>query len=203
MRTATAKSRSVRKEKVVLVGTHASGKTSLVQRFVQGTFSRDCPMTVGAAYVAKLVTVGERAVQLEIWDTAGSEKYRSLTPLYYRDARAAIVVFDLTRPETFAEAAAWAGELREKTGSLVTMAAAANKADLVAERRVTAVEVEEFRFQNQLDFVAETSALSGCGVAELFAQLAADLLAQAPAAPDDVADIAEPEQPAAGGADCC
>jgi small GTP-binding protein len=203
MRTATSKSRTVRKEKVVLVGTHASGKTSLVQRFIQGTFSPNCPMTVGAAYVPKLVTVGEQTIQLEIWDTAGSEKYRSLTPLYYRDARAAIVVFDLTRPETFTEAATWASELREKTGSLVTMFAAANKADLVGDRHVTPSEVEEFKFQNQLDYVAETSALNGQGVSELFTHLAKDLLSQAPASPDDVADIADPDQPQVTKSDCC
>jgi small GTP-binding protein len=160
-------------------------------------------MTVGAAYVPKVVSVGEQKIQLEIWDTAGSEKYRSLTPLYYRDARAAIVVFDLTRPETFTEAATWASELREKTSSLVTMFAAANKADLVAERAVTAAEIEEFKFQNQLDYVAETSALSGQGIEQFFIHLATDLLSQAPASPDDVAELADPDQPPPKQSDCC
>jgi small GTP-binding protein len=203
MRTAVGGNRLIRKEKIVLVGTHASGKTSLVQRFIHGTFSRDCPMTVGAAYVPKVVSVGDQKIQLEIWDTAGSERYRSLTPLYYRDARAAIVVFDLTRAETFTEATTWAGELREKTNSLVTMFAAANKADLVSERAVKPSEIEEFKFQNQLDYISETSALTGQGVEQLFVQLAKDLLSQAPASPDDVAELADPDLPPPKQSDCC
>jgi small GTP-binding protein len=190
----TATGRRLRAEKVVLVGTHAAGKTSLVTRFVHGSFSANVAMTVGAAYISKILTIGDQRIQLDIWDTAGSEKYRSLTPLYYRDARAAIIVFDVTRLETLEDASFWVGELREKSQSLALVYGAANKCDAVSLRKVTPKQVEDFAFENQIDVIKETSALNGQGIAEIFEQMAKDFLAMPPLPVDDAGIIeADPD----------
>jgi small GTP-binding protein len=172
----TAAGRKSRREKVVLVGAHASCKTSHATRFVDGSFNANVSMTIGAAHFSKILTIGDQRIQLDIWDTAGSEKYRSLTPLYYRDARAAIVVFDVTRLETLNDASFWIGELREKSQSLALVYGAANKCDEITLRQVTPKQVEDFGFENQIDFIKETSALNGQGVPEIFEQMAKDFI---------------------------
>lgn len=89
--------------KVVLVGDTNVGKTSILQRYAKDTFKTDIEPTIGPQFMSRLVEIesqdtgGEPAkMKLQIWDTAGQEKYRSVTPIYYRDAAAAICVFDVT-----------------------------------------------------------------------------------------------------------
>jgi small GTP-binding protein len=200
MRTATG--RKIRAEKVVLVGTHGTGKTSLATRFVHGSFSNSVAMTVGAAYISKTLTIKDQKIQIDIWDTAGSEKYRSLTPLYYRDARAAIVVFDVTRVDTLDDAAFWVGELREKSQSLALVYAAANKCDAVSTRKVTPKQVEDFAFENQIDVIKETSALTGQGVAAIFEQMGKDFLSMPPLPADDAGIIEADPDVDTGKVDC-
>jgi small GTP-binding protein len=201
----TVQSHLIRAEKVVLVGSHSCGKTSLVTRFVHNAFSPRVVMTVGAAYTSKVMSVGHEKIQLDIWDTAGSERYRALTPLYYRDARAAIVCFDVTRPETVDEAARWTVELREKALGLVLIYGVANKCDLHDARRVTPSHVNEFGFANQFNLVYETSALSGQGVNDLFQQIAKDFLTlpQLPADDSETALQGDTEPGRAGGGCPC
>ncbi|KAF0026950.1 hypothetical protein F2P81_021687 [Scophthalmus maximus] len=85
--------------KLVLLGDMAVGKSSLVLRFVKGQFDEFQETTIGAAFLAQSVCLDDTTVKFEIWDTAGQERYHSLAPMYYRGAQAAIVVFDITKPE--------------------------------------------------------------------------------------------------------
>lgn len=205
MRQATSK---VRCEKVVLIGEASSGKTSLVNRFIHDKFNTNSEATIGAAFLNKTLKINDQEIKLEIWDTGGSEKYRSLAPLYFRDARAAIVVFDVTNKNSFTSAADWINEFREKGQANAIVVAAANKCDLEEERKVNKEEAVDFSFQYGLEFIKDTSALNGTNVRELFEDLAKQLLLLEPQNTEDkadnVADIAAPPPPppAKSGCDC-
>ncbi|OHT06685.1 Ras-related protein Rab-5A [Tritrichomonas foetus] len=204
MRAVSSSYQKIRSEKIVLIGAASSGKTSLVNRFINDKFNATSEATIGAAFMNKTIKVDGTDIKLEIWDTGGSEKYRSLAPMYYRDARAAVVVFDVTSTASFTEALEWITEFREKsqTGSIVV--AAANKCDLESERKVTFEEAQDFAFSNQLELIKETSALSGYNVTDLFQELGKQLLLLAPQSNGDdieIADIAQPPQEAKK--ECC
>ena len=168
MRTAIGSARS---EKIVLIGAASSGKTSLQYRFIHNKFSGNSEPTIGAAFISKTINVNGTPIKLDIWDTGGSEKYKSLAPMYFRDARAAIVVFDLTSKSSFEEADDWIIEFRERGPANAIIFLAANKADLESSRQVTKEEIEDFAQTQQVNFYIETSALNGIGINELFNEL--------------------------------
>ena len=90
-----------REVKVVLLGHQGTGKSSIVLRFVTNNFRQFSESTIGASYMSKLVVVDDKAIKFQIWDTAGQEKYHSLAPMYYRNAAAAVLVYDITKASTF------------------------------------------------------------------------------------------------------
>uniref|UniRef100_A0A3Q3GPS1 Ras-related protein Rab-24 n=1 Tax=Kryptolebias marmoratus TaxID=37003 RepID=A0A3Q3GPS1_KRYMA len=99
--------------KVVMLGKESVGKTSLVERYVHHRFLvGPYQNTIGAAFVAKPIQVGEKVITLGIWDTAGSERYEAMSRIYYRGARAAIVCYDLTDSSSFQRAKFWVKELQ-------------------------------------------------------------------------------------------
>ena len=92
--------------KVVLLGESGVGKTCIIARFINNTFEENLISTTGASYAGKTMTFDEyqgRSIKFEIWDTAGQEKYRSLTKIFYKDAAVAILVYDITRKESYEE----------------------------------------------------------------------------------------------------
>ena len=92
--------------KVVLLGESGVGKTSIISRFINNVFGENIISTTGASYAGKTMTFDEferNAIKFEIWDTAGQEQYRSLTKIFYKDAAAAILVYDITRKNSFLE----------------------------------------------------------------------------------------------------
>jgi Ras-related protein Rab-5C len=169
-----------RSEKVVLIGAASSGKTSIIGRFSQSRFVANSEPTVGAAFVPKLMVIGDVELRLEIWDTGGTEKYKSLAQMYYRDARAAIVVFDVTNHQSFRDASSWLSEFRERGHPTALCAGAANKIDLAEERVVSKSDCDVFAEECGLDFLMETSAVDGTNVNELFNELAKRLLKASP-----------------------
>merc|ERR1711935_123637 len=99
--------------KVVLLGKAAVGKTCLVERFVHGRFSDATSTAVGAAFGAKRVEYKGQTITMGVWDTAGSERYESMTKIYYRNAFAAIVCYDLTNKDSYARMQFWADEIMQ------------------------------------------------------------------------------------------
>ena len=92
--------------KVVLLGESGVGKTCIIARVINNTFEENLISTTGASYAGKTMTFDEfggKSIKFEIWDTAGQEKYRSLTKIFYKDAGAAILVYDITRQDSFDE----------------------------------------------------------------------------------------------------
>ncbi|KAK7684690.1 Vacuolar protein sorting-associated protein 21 [Cerrena zonata] len=117
--------------KLVLLGEAAVGKSSLVLRFVLNDFQENKEPTIGAAFLTQKCTIGERTIKYEIWDTAGQERFASLAPMYYRNAQAALVVYDITKPASFIKARHWVKELHEQASKDITIALVGNKYDLV------------------------------------------------------------------------
>lgn len=153
--------------KLVLLGEAAVGKSSLVLRFVSNEFQENKEPTIGAAFLTQKCTVGDRTIKYEIWDTAGQERFASLAPMYYRNAQAAVVVYDITKPSSFIRARHWIKELKDQSPEGIVIALVGNKLDLEDERKVEASEVEEEARSQGLMFF-QTSAKTGEGVLDVF-----------------------------------
>ncbi|XP_037017348.2 ras-related protein Rab-17 isoform X2 [Artibeus jamaicensis] len=164
--------------KLVLLGSGSVGKSSLALRYVKDDFRSTLP-TVGCAFFTKVVDLGAAPVKLEIWDTAGQEKYHSVCHLYFRGANAALLVYDITSKESFHKAQQWLKDLEKESspGEVVVMLVG-NKADLGEEREVPLEEGKEFAESQRLLFM-ETSARANLQVTEAFSTVARELLQRA------------------------
>ena len=161
--------------KLVLLGDSSVGKSSIVNRFVKDSFDEFRESTIGAAFLSQTIALQGQpdvSVKFEIWDTAGQERYKSLAPMYYRNANAALVVYDITQAGSLEKAQAWVAELKEKVDddSLVIYLVG-NKVDLAeADQEVRAVptpEAQQYADDNGLLF-GEVSAKTGQGIQETF-----------------------------------
>ncbi|GBG28366.1 Ras-related protein Rab-5A [Hondaea fermentalgiana] len=157
--------------KLVLLGDTAVGKSCLVVRFVRDEFFEFQEPTIGAAFLTQTVTLDDATVKFEIWDTAGQERYRSLAPMYYRGASAAVVVYDMTNRESYDGAKSWITELQRRGDPNVILALAGNKVDNEEQRQVPKEEVQEYANENGIVFF-ETSAKTAQNVRELFVEIA-------------------------------
>ncbi|KAJ8601612.1 hypothetical protein CTAYLR_009771 [Chrysophaeum taylorii] len=156
--------------KLVLLGDTAVGKSCLVVRFVRDEFFEFQEPTIGAAFLTQSVNLENATVKFEIWDTAGQERYRSLAPMYYRGAAAAIVVYDITNKESFNGAKSWVKELQRRGDPNVVIALAGNKADLHTKRRVEYEEAQKYAEENCILHM-ETSAKNATNVKDLFREI--------------------------------
>ncbi|WEW55227.1 Vacuolar protein sorting-associated protein 21 [Emydomyces testavorans] len=116
--------------KLVLLGEAAVGKSSLVLRFVNDDFQENKEPTIGAAFLTQKCSLPTRTIKFEIWDTAGQERFASLAPMYYRNAQAALVVYDITKPPSLTKAKHWVAELQRQASPGIVIALVGNKLDL-------------------------------------------------------------------------
>tara|TARA_B100000768_G_C11027436_1_gene268664 strand:- start:29 stop:622 length:594 start_codon:yes stop_codon:yes gene_type:complete len=123
--------------KLVILGASGVGKTCLGLRFVKDQFVAYTASTIGASFLVKEVSIGNEKITLQIWDTAGQERFRSMAPLYYRGAVAAILVFSITDEASFAKLQEWVRELQSNVEEPLVLAIACNKADMTAQRTVS------------------------------------------------------------------
>jgi Ras-related protein Rab-24 len=198
--------------KVVLIGAQFAGKTSIIHRFIHNRFLSDVPYeaTIGAAYTSKSILVGPRYVTIGLWDTAGSERYESITRMYYRGAWAAIVCFDLTDHLSFQRAEFWINDLRKieptcrvylcgtKKDLLLQSSAPPATAPELKPRAIALHVLTEFAARHHAE-LCETSAATGAGVGEMFERIAQDYVATSPAATPDSPGSSAPSSPFASG----
>jgi len=161
--------------RVVTIGDESVGKTSLTARLVNNRFNQYEPSTVGANYQEYSVFVKDSSISIQIWDTAGQEKFKSLSPIYYRNASAAVVVFSLTSRRTFEKLNDWINSFMEVAGNGAIVYIAANKSDLTSEFEVTIEETREWAKSCGYKYFV-TSAKTGEGVCDMFTELANDIL---------------------------
>ena len=153
--------------KVVLIGAASTGKTSILRRLVFGAFPEEVTPTLGAALSPYDVKINDSVIHMNIWDTAGQESYRSLARLYYRDAKAAVVVFDVCSLESFKEVEFWIGELdvAETFGHYVVIVG--NKIDKDEFRVVSTADGKRLAEKSGAVYM-EASAKEGTGISEIF-----------------------------------
>lgn len=159
--------------KIVLVGDTQVGKTCLVKRLTSGIYTDNNPATIGAAFQNCIIQTENGNVSLQIWDTAGQEKFRALAPMYYRSASVAILCFDLTNAATFVGLEQWAAELAEKAAYTLKLVVVGNKKDLIDDRKISFEDANEFATKHGAIFYTETSSKTGEGVSDLFHKIAA------------------------------
>jgi Ras-related protein Rab-5C len=168
------------KYRVVLLGEAAVGKTSLLRRFTENMFDEDYKATIGTSFASKDVTVTDNGdsttVRLVIWDMGGQATYKELRRQFMKGAAAAIITYDVTRPETFMAMNNWFESFRESCPDSVTVIAA-NKIDLKEERMVPVEPGLMLRDWFQAQYY-ETSAKTGKAVTDVFAKVAELLLKQ-------------------------
>ncbi|GAB5585392.1 Vacuolar protein sorting-associated protein 21 [Umbelopsis nana] len=172
--------------KLVLLGEAAVGKSSLVIRFVNRDFQENREPTIGAAFLTQKCNVDDRSIKFEIWDTAGQERFHSLAPMYYRNAQAAVVVYDVTKAASLDKAKSWVKELQRQANPNIVIALVGNKLDLVQQaeeededaeegtstvRQVPQEEAAAYAQESGLLFF-ETSARTGDGVDQVFSDIA-------------------------------
>lgn len=171
--------------KVVLVGDVSVGKTHLLSRYMKDDLPKAPAATIGVEFATKTVrlTASGVNVKAQIWDTAGQERYRAITRAHYRRAAGAIMVYDVTRSETFRSCASWVQEVREGASPDAVIVLVGNKIDLVEQdpslRQVYHDVAQEFARQHGLHFV-EASAVSGMNVRDAFEQLLEEVYSKAP-----------------------
>ena len=135
-----------------------------------------------AAFLTQTVNLPDATVKFEIWDTAGQERYRSLAPMYYRGAAAAIVVYDITKKDSFTGAKTWVKELQRRGDPNVVIALAGNKSDMENKRKVQTEEAKAYAEENEIIYM-ETSAKTAVNVRNLFMEIAKKL-PKTPVAPE-------------------
>ena len=156
--------------KVVLLGDSGVGKTCIISRYISGAFDNNSPSTNGASYASKILTFENlnKTISLDIWDTAGQEKYKSLTKFFYKDAAVAILVYDITKKDSFENMKGyWYEQLQEFGSKKIILGVAGNKCDMYEKEEVNENEAKEFA-EKIGAFFEITSAKNNTGITDLF-----------------------------------
>jgi small GTP-binding protein len=151
--------------KIVVVGDSGVGKTCLLLRYVRDIYDPDTQSTLGVEFMTKIIETEKNRIQLQLWDTAGQELFRSVTRGYYRGSAGAFLVFDITNHDSFEHVGRWLHDVKEVARSDVVTILLGNKVDLEAERDVAREEAEEFARANKMRYF-ETSAKTGGQIAD-------------------------------------
>ncbi|KZV57700.1 hypothetical protein F511_03160 [Dorcoceras hygrometricum] len=161
--------------KYIIIGDTGVGKSCLLLQFTDKRFQPVHDLTIGVEFGARMVTIDGRPIKLQIWDTAGQESFRSITRSYYRGAAGALLVYDITRRETFNHLASWLEDARQHANPNMTIMLVGNKSDLANRRAISKEEGEQFAKENGLLFL-EASARTAQNVEEAFTKTAAKIL---------------------------
>ncbi|PXF49277.1 Ras-related protein Rab-2A [Gracilariopsis chorda] len=160
--------------KYIIIGDTGVGKSCLLLQFTDRRFTPIHDLTIGVEFGARIVTVEDKQLKLQIWDTAGQESFRSITRSYYRGAAGALLVYDITRKETFDHILSWLQDAKAHSSSDMTIILVGNKADLEHRREVSTESGEAFAREHGLLFL-ETSAKNNTNVEQAFLTTAAKI----------------------------
>ena len=158
--------------KLLIIGESAVGKSCLLSRFTENKFQDAYITTIGVDFKTKYIEIDGTRVQLQIWDTSGSEKYRSITKAYYRGSYGILVVFDLSRRNTFNQTRMWIDSIKDTFTKSIDVVLVGNKCDL--ERSVTKEEAEDLAAQYKISYF-EICAKTNSNVDEVFTYLATEV----------------------------
>jgi len=156
--------------KVVIVGNGAVGKSSMIQRYCKGIFTRNYKKTIGVDFLEKHITASGEDVRLMLWDTAGQEEFDAITKAYYRGAQACVIAFSTTDHASFEAVKKWKRKVEDECGH-VPMVLVQNKIDLLHESQVDSHEVEKFARNTGLKLF-RTSVKENLNIGRVFQYLA-------------------------------
>lgn len=157
--------------KIIIAGEGAVGKTTLINRFVTGSFSDDYKATIGVAIFSKNIFINDTEVNLQIWDIAGQTLFRTFRTKFFTQANGVILVFDITVPNTLDRLNTWIDDIYEVTGE-IPLVLLGNKVDILNLKAVNAEEIDEFVEQHSsIGSHYLTSALTGENVEKAFTKL--------------------------------
>lgn len=160
--------------KVLLIGDKQAGKSALLKRFAEGSFSENYTTTIGIDFMTKTTTFAGTSLKLQIWDTAGQERFRNITNSYYRGAHAILIVFDLSDRKMFENLENWYETATTQGPENCAIGLVGTKTDLT-DRKVTQEEAEAFAEKHDIVY-AETSARDNNNVDQPFLQVTKKLL---------------------------
>jgi small GTP-binding protein len=167
--------------KLLIVGESGVGKTCILLRFADNSFEETFLSTIGVDFKVKEILVENKKVKLQIWDSAGQERFRNITMSYYRNCSGIIVVYDVTSHDTFEKVPEWISEVRRYVPT-VPLVVVGNKCDLVDKRKVTYEEGQELAKSLGL-ILLETSAKTNQNIEDAFQQVAVQLIKEAESKP--------------------
>ena len=153
--------------KVLLLGDSDVGKSSLILRYTEETFNSKLVNSIGVDFKMKKKEIDGKVIKVQIWDTAGHERFRSITYSYYRGANAIIIVFDLSDKKSFISITEWLKQIEKHAKENVFKFLVGNKSDLVDQRQVSYEEAKQYADDHDLPYI-ETSAKEGININELF-----------------------------------
>mmetsp|Transcript_24752 Transcript_24752/g.35654 ORF Transcript_24752/g.35654 Transcript_24752/m.35654 type:complete len:212 (-) Transcript_24752:306-941(-) len=168
--------------KIVLVGDSGVGKSNLLTRFTKNEFNYDSRTTIGVEFATSIIKVEDKVIKAQIWDTAGQERYRAITKAYYRGAFGALILYDISKKNTFESVEKWLKELKDNSDNDMVIMLVGNKSDLTNQRQVRTDEGKAFASTNELNFI-ETSALDASNVNEAFTEILTEIYKQKQAKP--------------------
>ena len=157
--------------KILLLGDSSVGKTCFLMRYADNTFQEIHMSTIGLDYKLKNVQLDDgKIVKIQIWDTAGQDRFRSITKNYYKGAHGIILIYDVTSRKTFENIQNWVTQIKEEVSEKVNIILVGNKIDDENNRKVSSEEGKKMADQWGLDFF-ETSAKSGINIDTTFNDL--------------------------------
>ena len=153
--------------KIIIIGNQSVGKTNLINRYVKGEFSNDYMITIGMDFLTCNLELDDKIFKLRLWDTAGSEQFRSVTKGYYSNSCCALIVYDITDVNSFISVKQWIEDCHNFASKNIHLVLVGNKIDLKDQRKVSKEEGEELATEFGMDFF-ESSALSGENIDDIF-----------------------------------
>ena len=161
--------------KIVMIGESGVGKSSILMRYCDNNFTDNFVSTIGIDFKFKTLEENGKRHKLQIWDTSGQERFKSITSSFYRGANGVVLVFDLTDKESFERLDEWMREARMNAGEEVKLVVVGNKSDLTDLREVSSMKAESFALQNGCHYF-ETSAKSDENVNSIFEKITLEMI---------------------------
>ena len=161
--------------KLILIGDGRVGKTSIINKYINNKFNEGEEITVSSSYIEKIQIINSKKYKFSIWDTAGQEKFNSITPIYYRDAKGVLLVYDITNLNSFSRVKKWREELKTFNNNAIIVIAG-NKCDFLNDKNNINKEfvdidiAKKYANDNNIELFF-TSAKNGDNIIEVFENL--------------------------------
>jgi len=156
--------------RMIVIGDSGVGKSCMLLRFVDNTFTSSFIATVGVDFRVRTIQLDGRTIKLQLWDTSGAERFRNITASYYRGAQGVVVVYDVTSAESFANVRSWLRDVERFADDRAVKLLVGNKSDLALLRQVSAEDAQTFADAHGMQLL-ETSAKQGASVDAAFSSL--------------------------------